>query len=49
LVFCGNEAQSQKYKFDELFVEDIMKKIKRFYSSGVLHESKLIKGTNKKV
>ena len=40
LVFCGNEQQSQKYKFDELFVEGIMKKIKRFYSSGVLHEGK---------
>ena len=38
LVFCGNEHQSQKYKFDELFTEGIMKKIKRFYSSGVLHE-----------
>ena len=40
LVFCGNEQQNQKYKFDELFVEGIMKKIKRFYSSGVLHEGR---------
>ena len=41
LVFCGNEQQNQKYKFDELFVEGIMKKIKRFYSSGVLFESRV--------
>ena len=39
IVFVGRDEASQAYYFDETFPEDIIKKIKRYYSSGRLYES----------
>ena len=48
LVFVGNEGVNQTYRFEETFPEDIIKKIKRYYSSGSLYENKnLLKSLHK--
>ena len=40
LVFVSAYEDSQTYYFDETFPEDIIKKIKRYYSSGRLYENR---------
>ena len=39
LVYVGRDEVNQTYYFNETFPEDIIKKIKRYYSSGRLYES----------
>lgn len=38
LVYVGSDEVNQTYYFNETFPEDIIKKIKRYYSSGRLYE-----------
>lgn len=40
LVYVGRDEASQAYYFNETFPEDIIKKIKRYYSSGRLYENR---------
>ena len=39
LVFCSSYQDNNTYKFSENTAEDIIKKIKRYYTSGKLYES----------
>lgn len=41
LIFIGDGDLSKVYSFTEYYSEDILKKIKRFYSSGRFYESKI--------
>jgi hypothetical protein len=38
-LYIVDMESSTTYSFDEYFPEDIIKKIKRYYSSGVLYEN----------
>jgi hypothetical protein len=40
LVYVGRDEVNQTYYFDETLPEDIIKKIKRYYSSGRLYENR---------
>lgn len=40
LVYVGRDEVNQTYYFDETFPEDIIKKVKRYYSSGRLYENR---------
>ena len=39
LIFCSSYQDNNTYKFSENTAEDIIKKIKRYYTSGKLYES----------
>ena len=40
LVFVGDEEDNHTYSFSEYFPEDVIKRIKRYYSSGTLYENR---------